>query len=58
VLEAAKQVCATALDPVCLVEIEELRSLRCAHDGRTYAFCSAECLAEFERAPGDFAADA
>ena len=55
-LGAAERVYAMVLDPVCLVEIDEARSLRRAHQGRTYAFCSAECVEEFERAPGDFAA--
>ena len=53
---AAERVYAMVLDPVCLVEIDQARSFRRAHAGRTYAFCSAECVEEFERAPGDFAA--
>ena len=44
-----------AIDPVCgmTVEVADAR-FRAVHDGRTYYFCSAGCLASFETDPASY----
>ena len=43
------------IDPVCGMTVEvATASLRATHEGRTYYFCSAGCLASFEADPARF----
>lgn len=46
-------------DPVCgmLVRPEEAAGMR-EHEGRTYYFCSHDCLKRFDRAPGRYVSGA
>ena len=42
-------------DPVCGMTVDPLTSsYKAVHDGRTYWFCSAGCLAEFEKEPARY----
>jgi xanthine dehydrogenase accessory factor len=44
-----------ATDPVCGMTVDPLTATsKAVHDGRTYWFCSAGCLAEFEREPARY----
>ncbi|HET9672906.1 MAG TPA: XdhC family protein [Actinomycetota bacterium] len=44
-----------AIDPVCGMTVDVATArLRTVHDGRTYYFCSAGCLASFEADPASF----
>lgn len=44
-----------ATDPVCKMTIEEEDAVGTSdYQGKTYYFCSEECLEEFEANPGDY----
>ena len=44
-----------ATDPVCGMTVDPLTATnKAVHDGRTYWFCSAGCLAEFEKEPARY----
>jgi YHS domain-containing protein len=43
-------------DPVCGMMVDETKTkLKSEHDGRTFFFCSASCLGEFEKNPHKYA---
>jgi Cu+-exporting ATPase len=42
-------------DPVCGMDVDEKASLRSAHEGKNYVFCSASCKAKFDREPARYA---
>jgi len=45
-------------DPVCGMELEpDTAEYTVDYDGRTYYFCSADCLEAFEDSPEEYAAD-
>jgi len=39
------------VDPVCGMEVDENKSPRFSHKGKTYFFCSIDCKEEFEADP-------
>src|SRR5574340_108140 len=41
-------------DPVCGMTVLPDTKLRHVHDGKTYLFCSAKCLAKFQASPADY----
>ena len=41
-------------DPVCGMTVSPDTKLRHVHEGETYLFCSAKCLAKFQAAPADY----
>ena len=44
----------TYKDPVCGMTVSPDTKLRHVHEGETYLFCSAKCLAKFQAAPADY----
>lgn len=42
---------ASAIDPVCGMEVDTDTDLRVEHDGETYYFCSRGCKLDFEDDP-------
>jgi uncharacterized protein len=43
-----------ATDPVCGMQVDRAKALRLEYAGRTYFFCSQECLAAFKADPGRY----
>ena len=43
-----------ATDPVCGMTVSPDTLFRHLHDGQTYLFCSAKCLAKFQASPADY----
>ena len=46
------------VDVVCGSEVEADKALTIEHDGRTYCFCSEECLEAFQDDPEEFTEEA
>lgn len=45
-----------AKDPVCGMKVDESKAATTAtYEGKTYYFCSADCKATFDKAPGKYA---
>jgi len=48
-----------AKDPVCGMNVDpklSISPIRHEHEGKTYYFCSAQCLSRFQAEPGKYAA--
>ncbi|MDP2671795.1 MAG: YHS domain-containing protein [bacterium] len=46
-----------ASDPVCGMRVLRNEDLKASFKGKTYYFCSANCLEEFRKAPSEFATE-
>lgn len=44
--------------PVCQMTVNDVTAPSAVHEGRRYAFCSANCQRAFQRHPANFAARA
>jgi P-type Cu+ transporter len=44
-----------ATDPVCGMKVDRAKALSAKHAGRTYYFCSEDCLQAFEQDPKRYA---
>lgn len=44
-----------AIDPVCQMEVDQQSAAgQCTYEGKTYLFCSAGCLENFQNNPGRY----
>ncbi|MBI3149534.1 MAG: heavy metal translocating P-type ATPase [Betaproteobacteria bacterium] len=57
-MESSPQAAETEKDPVCGMAVKPDSPHRTVHDGRTFRFCSAKCLAKFQAEPQRYLAPA